>query len=81
MAKERQFNVAPLNSSFMITTIVAFIVSSIYVYPRSNTWGFTFSVFFGLMFVAAMISMTYGPEEAMLHTGHLRARKKKKSLQ
>ena len=63
-------NVAPLKGGFMITSMVGFIISGIYVFPRSSTWGFTFVIFFMLMFVASMISMTYGPDEAMYHIGH-----------
>jgi hypothetical protein len=62
-------NVAPLKGGFMITSIVGFLISAIYVFPRSQTWGFTFAIFFTLMFVAAMISMTYGPDEAMYPVG------------
>ena len=71
-------NVAPLKGGYMITSIVGFMISAIYVFPRSNTWGFTFTIFFTLMFVASLISMTYGPDEAMLHAGHIRERKKKR---
>ena len=70
-------NVAPLKGGYMITSMVGFIISAIYVFPRSQTWGFAFTIFFTLMFVASMISMTYGPEEAMLHAGHMRERKRK----
>ena len=63
-------NVAPLKGGFMITSMVGFIISGIYVFPRSSTWGFTFVIFFMLMFVASMISMTYGPDEAMYHIGN-----------
>lgn len=73
---EKEFNVAPLSGGFMITSIVGFLISVIYVYPSSVTWGFAFGVFFVLMFVAAMISMTYGPDEAQLYVG---AKKKKAS--
>ena len=62
-------NVAPLKGGYMITSIVGFIISAIYVFPRSYTWGLTFTIFFTLMFVASMISMTYGPDEAMYHVG------------
>jgi len=62
-------NVAPLTGGYMITSIVGFIISSMYVYDISNRWGFTFAIFFTLMFVASLISMTYGPDEAMLHIG------------
>lgn len=60
-------NVAPLKGGYMITSIVGFLISAIYVFPRSYTWGLTFLIFFTLMFVASMISMTYGPDEAMYH--------------
>ena len=62
-------NVAPLTGGYMITSIVGFIISSMYVYDISNRWGFTFALFFTLMFVASLISMTYGPDEAMLLVG------------
>ena len=57
---EKKFNIAPLSGGYMLTSIVGFIVSAFYVFPKSNTWGFTFIIFFMLMFVASMISMTYG---------------------
>lgn len=80
MAKE--INVAPLTGGFMITSIVGFLISVIYVYPQSVTWGFTFGVFFALMFIASMISMTYGPEAAQLHVAErikkVAAQKKRK---
>ena len=63
-------NVAPLTGGFMMTSMVGFIISAVYVFPRSESWGFTFVIFFTLMFVASMISMTYGPDEAMMHVGH-----------
>ncbi|MAH33192.1 hypothetical protein CL615_02260 [archaeon] len=66
----KQTGIAPLTGGFMVTSMVGFLISAIYVFPRSRTWGFTFSIFFVLMFVASLISMTYGPDEAMLHAGH-----------
>ncbi|MCH8329447.1 MAG: hypothetical protein IIB81_03575 [Nanoarchaeota archaeon] len=63
-------NVAPLKGGYMITSIIGFFISAIYVFPRSYTWGLTFLIFFTMMFVASMISMTYGPDEAMYHIGH-----------
>jgi len=53
--------IAPLSSSFMLASIVGFIISSVYLYPRSATWGFAFVLLFVLMFVASLISMTYSP--------------------
>lgn len=68
----RMLNVAPLSGSYMITSIVGFIISAIYVFPRNERWGFAFTIFFVLMFIASMISMTYGPDAAMYHAGHKR---------
>ena len=65
-------NVAPLKGGFMITSMVGFLISAIYVFDASPRWGFTFALFFTLMFVASLISMTYGPDEAMLHVGQRR---------
>lgn len=53
--------VVPLKSSFMATAIVGFMISAVYVYKLSKSWGFTFMLFFGAMFIASMISMTYAP--------------------
>jgi len=66
----KQLNVAPLTGGYMITSMVGFFISAVYVFPRSYKWGVAFSIFFALMFVASMISMTYGPDEAMYHVGN-----------
>jgi|TARA_B100000315_G_C14224508_1_gene428007 hypothetical protein len=53
--------VAPLKASFMIISIIGFFVS---VYMSNDfwlEWSFTFAVFFVLMFIASLISMTYAP--------------------
>ena len=71
-------NIAPLTGGYMMTSIVGIIISLIYVFPRSSQWGFAFTAFFVMMFIASMISMTYGPEEAMLHAGHHRERREKR---
>ncbi|MBW2990049.1 hypothetical protein KY358_07075 [Candidatus Woesearchaeota archaeon] len=55
--------VVPLHGSFMLTAIVGFLISALYIYRQlgNKTWGFTFMLFFAAMFVAAIISMTYSP--------------------
>ena len=63
-------NIAHLSGGFMITSIVGFLISAVYVYPASQRWGFTFVIFFTLMFIAAMISMTYGPDRSMKSIGN-----------
>tara|TARA_B100000315_G_scaffold119189_1_gene109223 strand:+ start:2230 stop:2415 length:186 start_codon:yes stop_codon:yes gene_type:complete len=55
--------IAPLKSSFMIISIIGFLLS---IYLVSNIWpqmGFAFAVVFVLMFIASLISMTYAPLE------------------
>jgi hypothetical protein len=47
----------------MITSIVGFLISIFYIYPNSNPWGFTLTLFFGIMFIDSMLSMTFSPTE------------------
>ena len=68
---------APLKGSFMITSIVGFIISWIYVYPRHKPWGFTFILFFVAMFAASVISITNAPFEAEEFLDHRYSKKKK----
>lgn len=69
-------NVAPLSGGYMITSMAGFAISAYYVYGISNTWGLTFMMFFALMFTASLISMTYGPDAAMMHAGQKNKQKK-----
>lgn len=65
----------------MVTSIVGFLISVFlvestlvkYVSPEAaKTWAFTLVLFFTMMFIASLISMTYAPTE-----WHLRLDKKK----
>jgi len=58
-----EFNIAPLSGGFMLTSMVGFIISAFYILPASKNWGFTFVLFFTLMFIAAVISMTYSSSD------------------
>jgi hypothetical protein len=53
--------IAPLSGGFMITSIVGFIASLMFVYKISAAWGMAFMIFFVIMFVSSMISMTKAP--------------------
>jgi len=53
--------IVPLSGSFMIAGIFGFAISALYVYPRTATWGFLLALFFVLVFIASLISMTYAP--------------------
>lgn len=58
-----EFNVAPLSGGFMLTSLIGIMISLFYVFPNSYNWGFTFLLFFALMFVASLISMAYAPSD------------------
>lgn len=60
---EKEFNIAPLSGGYMITSIVGFLISAFYILPNSKKWGFAFVLFFILMLVASLISMTYAPTD------------------
>jgi len=49
---------AHLSAGFMLTSIVGFFISVFLVWNMSLSWGFTFALFFAIMFIASIISMT-----------------------
>lgn len=61
MMAKRKFKVAPLSGGFMLTSIVGFAASVLFIYKISISWGVTFMVFFAIMFIASLVSMTYNP--------------------
>jgi len=60
---QKDFNIAPLSGGYTITSMVGFLISAFYILPISRKWGFTFVLFFTLMFIAAVISMTYSSSD------------------
>lgn len=53
------FKAAPLPHEWMIASVIGFFVALLFVYPQlSIKWGATLMIFFFLMFIASMISMT-----------------------
>lgn len=69
---------APLPGSFMIMSILGFLISVIIVYKYSPPFGFSFATVFVLMFIASVISMTYADSDAMLRMDTKEAVKGKK---
>lgn len=72
MEKEREFNIAPLSGGYMLTSIVGFLISAFLVestlaksvsQTTARTWAFTLVLFFTMMFIASLISMTYAPTD------------------
>ena len=51
--------IAPLPASFMMVSIVGFLVSAYMITDLS--WKFTMLLFFAVMFIASFISMTKAP--------------------
>ncbi len=50
----------PLPSSFMLTSMIGLAIAGVYTFSGrfDATWGFTFLLIFGIMFVASVFSMT-----------------------
>ena len=61
LARKKKNRVVPLHGSFMITAIIGFAVSAIWVLKASVAWGTAFMLFFAIMFIASIISATYAP--------------------
>ncbi len=55
------WKVTYLPNTFMITALIGFLFSALFIMPRSMTWGFTMLLFFSVMFIASFISVVYGP--------------------
>jgi multisubunit Na+/H+ antiporter MnhB subunit len=60
------WKVAPLKSSFMLASILGFLITLIYTDRIGNDWAFTLGFVFALMFVASMISMRNAPIDEQL---------------
>ncbi|MBI4140975.1 hypothetical protein HY485_04015 [Candidatus Woesearchaeota archaeon] len=50
------FKFAPLNTTFLLTSIVGFLFSLIYLPKISKTWAAALGILFIIMFIAVMIS-------------------------
>jgi len=58
--------VAPLNASFMVSAILGFLISVIYVRKIDVSWATAFAIVFLIMIVAALISMVKAPVTGQL---------------
>lgn len=70
-----KFRFAPLSGGYMAASILGIFISLMYVYRQSSDWGVTFTVIFGIMFVASVISMTAANPDDFIE---LETRNKKK---
>ncbi len=51
-------DLAPLPHEWMLVSIIGFFISLFLVYGMSKTWGVTFIIFFLVLFLASISSMT-----------------------
>ena len=75
----------PFSSGFMLTSILGFMISVLFVMKISATWGFTFALIFVIMFIASIVTMgqieaedRHGLRELAVHERAHYVRKKKK---
>jgi len=57
----QKWHAVPLKGSFMVLSIMGFLITAYLVYPKSTNYGFAFMIVFIAMFIASMISMTKAP--------------------
>lgn len=75
----------PFSGGFMLTSILGFLVSVLFVMQYSVTWGFTFALVFVIMFIASVVSLShieaedvYALKELAVHEQIHGGKKKKK---
>jgi len=66
----KRFRAAPLSSGFLLTSILGFIITIFYFNKINQSFAFTFLLIFGIMFIAALISMAKAPVEAEIAMDH-----------
>ena len=59
--KFSRWQAVPLKGRFMVTAILGVLLSKYYVYPVSYNLGIASMLVFGIMFFAAVVSMTLSP--------------------
>ena len=75
---------APLPHEWMLVSIIGFFISVFQIYVWDKTWGITLIVFFGIVFIASVVSMggTSTSEEEMIelavHDTRIRAARHRK---
>ena len=57
--KKKKLIVPPISGGYMASSILGFLISAIYVFPKSPSWGLAFCLVFVIMFLSAIKSMTY----------------------
>jgi len=61
--EDNKFSITPLPAGFLLTALVGLMLSVIWIYPQSQSWGLGIGIIFAIMLVSSLISMTYGPTD------------------
>jgi len=58
--QRRRYRVAPLSGAFMLTSMLGFLLVTVYTFSGriSATWGFAFDLVFIIMFISSVVSIT-----------------------
>ena len=62
MAKNKaKWHAVPLKGSFMVISILGFLITIYLIYPNSFNYGVAFMAVFIVMFIASLVSMSKVP--------------------
>lgn len=57
---------APLNATFMLSAILGFLISVMYIKKLSLSWAIAFAIVFAIMIISSLISMVRAPVSGQL---------------
>ncbi|MBS3123852.1 hypothetical protein J4437_04425 [Candidatus Woesearchaeota archaeon] len=56
-----KWHAVPLKGSFMLASMLGFLISLYSVYPNNKSFGFAFMLIFAAMFAASIVSLSKSP--------------------
>jgi hypothetical protein len=59
--KRSKWHAVPLKGSFMLTSMLGFLISAYWVYPQSSNYGISFMLVFAAMFISSLLSLAKAP--------------------
>ena len=76
----KKIRIAPLDSTYMLASILGFLISLFWLWDIWPSMAFAFMMVFGIMFVNSMISMTFAEppdlEDLAIHNHIHRGRRR-----
>jgi hypothetical protein len=76
MEKFKKYKMAPLSGGYMASSMIGFLISIIFVFKESPSWGLAFALVFATMFISAVASMTYADPDIFVELETKNKRKK-----